>query len=419
MEPMTKEQVDAAIEAGDEAVLNAVLDGSIQIVEEGEETRVAEEPVVEESPAIEEPGESPVVEEPVVEPVINEKNDDDLAIYEQEKEAIRRKYEEQLAEANRKAEETRAEARRLAEEKRALEEEKERIRAEAERANREVKIEEDEDDIELAGTFSKNNRKLIESLKEEVSNAVPGEQLKALMDKIENLEKADQLRQARIEEENALKAKKERMNKLYSEVDQFRGKYENFKTGRSIAEMHKEQEQIRNAVAEITGYYDQSEIEKAVRGVQLGDKRYEKLKEKMEVAGVNIPEDADKFFNIAEIVDLKNGYKYNSITGEFDEITDEFGNHVVQRSIEDAYKLSDFSNQMANARRKESLEIQNILDNRDNSATTLPADKVGDAGNEAMSLEEIDTILSTSSDSIKRNPELQAKLEKAYKQLGI
>jgi hypothetical protein len=231
-----------------------------------------------------------------------------------------------------------------------------------------------------------------------------------LEQKLNSILEFEETRRKDTEALAAKNAEQERMNKLFSEVDAFSQGHEHFKMDRGTANVFNDVNVFKTRLQDYLRTTDIREVEKAYRNVVGG--KDEALAKNLESAGVAIPQDADSYLRLAEIVDLKNGYKFNEYTGEYEELKDDFGVRVSQRSIEDAYKLSRFTDIVAEARAEQTQAIERKLTSREGSATTLPQDVSSDGSNDGkMSHAEANAILNMPDSAFKNNPALKQKLD--------
>lgn len=406
---MSSEEVTAKIDAGDVETINGVMSGEIIVGEapEGEASTVTEE-VAEVHEEVQE--EIPTEPQPVPEP----ESAQEMGIDKSEYEELLKKYEEE-----RKA---REEALRKAkEESDRIKELEERFKSisttsisEEAKLNIELPtINEDVDDAELAGSFSKNNRLYIDSLRDGLSKAASVEQISALeakLNQVLEIEKQRAEEQARIAATNAERA---RQNKMFTEVDEFAKTHEHFQMKRPTSEVFNEVNAFKSRLKEFLRTEDNREVERKYRDIVSG--KDTRLIESINTVGIELPEDIEAYQKLAEIVDLKNGYQFNKYTGEYEPILDDYGAKVSQRSLEDAFKLSRFSDIIAQAKAEQSEAIQNRLDIRENSATVLSEEVTSDGSDSgAITVEEANQLLSLPNSVIMKNPALKAKFDQLF-----
>jgi len=390
---LTKEEADKRIDEGDVEIINGLLSGEVVIGEQPVEETVEEEEV-------------PTEEQPVVEeaPVEEANEQDDRA-------EIARKYKEEAEKRADEAKKAAEEAQVAAEARQKLESLKLKSVDEAKTFSVNMpEFEEDETDKELAGSFSVNNRKILDTLKESLGGAASVDQVRVLEEKLNAVLQIEEEKRKREEQSAAERAERERKNKLFSDVDAFGKKYKPFDTGKPTSQMFSEINDFKMGLKQYLQTEDNAVVEvayrKAINGTDDG------LVKGINSAGIKIPDGADKYIKLAEIVDLKNGVTFNEYSGKYETVTDEFGNRVILRSLEDAYKLSRFNDLINEAKKEQVEQIQQTLSNRENSAVELPDTNVDGDSAEVMSIEEKEKILSLPNSAFRNNPELLQKLNK-------
>jgi hypothetical protein len=328
-------------------VTEAVLRDNIEFgvkSEEPEQEEIAEAPEL-----------SPV--EDVVEPekdlsvVLEEQNSKLKELYENQVKEREDTYKQQLAEQA----------------------EKIRIFEEQQKAKKEERVDPmvsfDEEDPDLASTYSRNTRKLVEAELEAIKAKVSNPELEA---------EIAQLKQRFIDEENKNKKlederrAEESRRALYTQLDTFSKGKPQYELPVAVSTAVEEINVIKDRISEVCKTDDVSEIEKIYRRVLKEDTVWSRAKKaELDKAGVVIPEYAKNYLNIVEVYELQRGKKFNTIAGVYEDA-------VI--SLDDAYKLSNFSSLVTKAGSTEAREIQKKLDQHQNAAVTLSNAITSDAG---------------------------------------
>ena len=280
---------------------------------------------------------------------------------------------------------------------------------------------EDDDDLEYASTVAKNNRKLLEELKGQINSTASNPVVEELEAKLARLEAAERQREEKTEAERAKIAQSQAQNKLFDEITKLQNEVDTFRTEKNIKEIYGEFTDFKTRMADFISSTDESAINKAVYSALTGNSDKDRaFRKTIENAGIDIPSDGQTYMQLADVVDLKNGQRYNYQTGEYEDILDEYGNRVNQRSLVDAYRLSDYANSMHNAETNAAKGIQEQLLARQNSATTIPNGMIADpAEQDTVSMQEAEALLGMSSATIMKNPELKKKYDQVMKQFGL
>jgi len=402
---LSREEADSRIAEGDMEVINGLLSGEVKIGEapEGEEQPVEE--VVSETPVQEEV----IVDQPPVEQIVNTPTEE-VAPEVDEKQAIIDRYLEEAKKREDEANKAAAEAQLAREAREKINALKQPVVSEASTLKFDMPdIKEDDVAADLAGEFSRNNRTILNSLKDSVSSAASVDQVSALEAKLNALLQLEEDRKKKEEALAAERAQQERMNKLFTEVDAFSNKHsDTFGLNRSASDVYRDTLSFKDQVKKYLGTEDDLQVEAAYRRAVSG--KDEELVKGLTNAGIRVPSDAENYLKLAEVVDLKNGYKFNDYTGQYEPIVNDFGDRVTLRSIDDAYKLSRFNDIVNQAKAEQVKEIEKRLSARSNSATVLPDSNTSNGDDAGLSLEEKQRILSLPNSAFKNNPELMKKL---------
>jgi S-DNA-T family DNA segregation ATPase FtsK/SpoIIIE len=153
---MSQEEVDAKIDAGDIETINGVISGEVVIGEapEGEVQESTETPIEEETTIVEQPivDEAPIVEETPV-------TDDSKAEYE----ALLAKYKDEAEKSEKALKDAEAERAKAKEARELLESiKKQNVTEQGGVTYTSPSINEDDTDVDLAGSYSKNNRAMLD-----------------------------------------------------------------------------------------------------------------------------------------------------------------------------------------------------------------------------------------------------------------
>ena len=388
-------EIESKIESGDIETINNLLSGNLHVGEPQQETEEVPEAVEQVETQTEETKEEAPKEEDYE---THREYVDSQAKYNAELEAKKRELEE--AEIKRQQAEA---ARQKLEELSNYKVENPSVRVDLDTP------EDDSLEVELADGYTRNTRTMVDQIKEAIGNAASVDKVTELEQKLDAILQLEKQRQEIDAKEAAKRAEKERLGKLFSEVDSFKEKHNFFDYGRPTSEVYKDILNFKKNLSNYIGTKDPDIIERSFRDVAYG--KDSSLLDGINKAGIRIPDGLEKYMQVVEIVDLKNGYKYNDVSGKYEPVTDEFGNVITQRSVEDAYKLSRFNDIIKEAKAEQVSHIEERLSKRSNSATTIPDEKLSDVGTVGMSLEEKEKILNLPNSAFKNNPELKQKLD--------
>jgi len=224
-----------------------------------------------------------------------------------------------------------------------------------------------EEDDSYVTDYDRNTRKKIEELSKTLGTSSPViEELRKELDEFRNMRKENE-RQDQLKRET--REREEARNRLYDDVRKFQKKYPEFNTKEDIGKMTDKFLKFKEDVSWALKTTDSKTITKALNEYFKEDSETRKT---IESKGIRLDGEFDKFRQIADLIDLKNGAKYNEITGEIDYIRDDFGNRVNYRSLDEAYKISNYHNEINKARVNGVKEVTQKLEKRSNVAVTVP-----------------------------------------------
>lgn len=354
---MTSEQIKAGIDSGDMNIINGVISGEIKEIS-----------MVEESPQIEVQQDT---NQPVDTPTVDHIQDEieQARLY---AEMVERRAKEDKEKILREKEDL---LRKQIEAENKL---KQEIEAKEEIANRLRQLEEtknslsteqnsqtvDEDD-QYVSEFTKRTRQMVEELQSR--SAVDDPVVKQMYEELNRLKEdreADIARKREIEE----KEKQEKLKKMvYENITQFQQKFPELRTEAPIAKVNEEYERFRNDISYLSGARSVIELETAINEYYNNGK----IKELADKNGVKPVQDYDKLVKIMELMDAKDGVKFNVSTGNYEPIVDEFGNQVRYKSIEEVYRLNNFYDEINKARKQAYNDVNKKLEVFNNAPVSL------------------------------------------------
>lgn len=409
-----EQEVQELLLAQDPDVTEAVLSGNLVL--DGGEQAETDQPVVEEAPTEEtlapeqvpsEPSPEPTPE-PIPEPEVKEEPVQDnslqveelIATMKAEQERQKKEYEDKLLDLKKSIEETKIK-------------EKQESVVEPEPV---VNIDLGEEDPDLATDFEKNTRKLVESIKANTqSTPEQARLLEALQSRLDKIEKAD-------EEAREEKARQERLKILYNEMQEFAKGKEHFDVPVAIGDARIEQNRFKEEMSKVLGINldNHGEVERQYRKIAAEDtvwarQRRELLREK----GVEIPEYTKNYVNLLEIYERKQGRKFNMYSGKYEDITDATGAVSRLPSLDDAFKLSKYYSLVSEAETRASLEIQQKLEEQQDSVAVIDNARTSDLSGK-IDISEADAIylLNLDKQALMNNPDLLRNYSSLMSQLG-
>jgi hypothetical protein len=209
-----------------------------------------------------------------------------------------------------------------------------------------------EEDEDLASDYAKNTRKMVSELKETISSLATGDpRIQTLEEKIQKYEQMEADRKRVDEQERADRKRKEAEQRISNEVKSLQSKYTELQSENDFIKMSEDFNSFRTALVNAVGATTQADQDRMLM-TYFDENRGRELREAVKEQGVVPPKDYDKFIKIAELIDMTNGIEYDPILERFVDIKNANGETVRYRSIEEAYRVKNFNNELINTKRK-------------------------------------------------------------------
>lgn len=398
---LSYEEIKKKIDAGDQETINGVIDGSI----------VPEQVEVPQSTVDQIPVETTVediqqVTEPTPNPLFNEleqqrKYAEMLAKREQEKqEEYFRKLEEYTENLNK--------------EKKAKEELENRLRQlELQIDNKSTISQNDQtsldtsDEDQFVSDYAKKTRQALEELQKKFPEVTQiTEELNSLKQVIASEKKEKEMIAAE-------EAKKRQQQQLFDSIREFQIANPELQTKKNIKELNDEYLQFRKDISYITNSKSIQELENAIEDYFKGGE----TKTKADQNGIKPIDDYEKFVKIMELIDLKEGVKYDPKKGDYIPITDDTGARIRYRSLSEAYKINNYYDELNNARKKAYQDVNRKL-TQINGGPVVLAPTQTSTFETTMTADQIREIINWPVSMWKNNPQKRAMVEQAYSAIG-
>jgi len=353
---LTPEEIQAGYDSNDMNIINGVVDGSIQ---------VKHEEAAEVTPEVIPTGEAANSTTLATDPPAPEEDERSLLIKRAEaNEEHLRNYiaqveQEKKDESSCLASERMALAKVAEDERKKREEVEQRIREmeaakpiEAPAAEPSIYTDDDED---LVSDYSKSTRKMLEEVKGSLSSTDP--KYTELNERIKKFEEGEAERLQRDAQAAEERKQREVQKRLYDEVRSFQGANEDYATTEDFETLH---QKFNDFTSRLSGFVNAKTPEDKDRALMtyFDETRGEKLRDETEKHGIVPPEDYDKYVEIAKLVDMTKGVEYDSVLRKFVQIKNSFGEPVRYRSIDEAYKVKNFSSLISDTRKEVSRQIR-------------------------------------------------------------
>jgi hypothetical protein len=385
--------------------INAILSGNVEIgTTEQPQDNV---PVSTDTPISEVPLEGTVTEPVIEQPSI------DVTEYERQKkynEFLEKKAQE---EHNRAMFELKRREEELAKERAAKEElEKKLQQLSAIKQNEPSNsITTQEEDDEYASEYAKRTRQMVEDLKNRVGdNPVVDE----LVTKINEIQSDFQQRKQAEAREKAEREQREKENRVFENIRDFQRRFPELQTSKDIKDIDQEYTNFRKDIAFLINAKESYQVDKAIEDYFKGGE----VRKQADERGIKAIPDFEKYNNIADLIDIKNGIQRDPITGQYVPILDDDGVQVRYRSLDEVYKLKNHENEIINARKQSYHEISKKLETLQNVNVTIKPDKTSPIAG-GYTPEQEREILNWKPEVWIRDPDKRRVVEEIYTKHGL
>lgn len=270
----------------------------------------------------------------------------------------------------------------------------------------------DNEDDAFVSDYAKKTREMVDEIKRSVERSPLTD--KDTIDRINNLvsefESEKSARQKRDKEE----AIKKQEQKMFDSIRGLQVSVSDLKTSKDIKELDEEYRTFRKNLATVTRAQTVGDLEKAIEDYYNNGE----TKRLADTVGIKPMEEYKKYVDICELIDFKDGMQYDSKNGKMIPITDDDGNQIRYRSLEEAYQVKNYHTNLENARIKSYREVNNKLTQFKNAPVTIPIEKT-DEFSTNFSTEKIHELLNTNPKEWERNPDLRGQVEAVYAKMGL
>lgn len=267
-----------------------------------------------------------------------------------------------------------------------------------------------DDDDEYVSDHSKKTRQMVIDLERKYRDHPDIQKLVAEFTELRSEIDSEKQERDRIRQEQKRKAAKE---SSFNDAREFFIKHPEIKPSRDIAEIDADVQRFKRDIGHLSGAKSLADIERAVDDF-YSNSEFRKLAESR---GIKPVDGYEQYNQYADLKDMAEGRKYNRTTGQFEEIRDSRGNPVRYRSVEEAYILSNYANDITQAKRDMSRKIQKTLSMVNDGPVTLNSSETAKVTNE-MSHETIRELMNLNPRVWVNNPQLKEKVEQAYNAAG-
>lgn len=428
---MTKQEVDAAMAAGDMNVINAVINKQIAIKSDEPEQQVNEMVA---APAPEMPVQEPVstdtqmleetpVQELAKEPVQSALLDAREAELEQERRYAKfqqEKYERERQEYLDKLKAEREEKERLKRQQEEAEQQLQALRNQYNQSPSPVGSTSDDDDDEVIfySEGERQTRRMVEGLEKSLNTVAKPEDIQDIKSQLQALklkfEEVDRIKKEEADKERH----KEQQNRTFRELEDFTIRHNEYSFGeKNVRDIFSDYNRFRQDLAVATNARNQEELEKYIANYVAGGE----VKTLADEKGIKPVEKLSSFLDLADLLDMKRGRRLNKNTGRYEPILDDEGQPVRYRSLEEAYQVKNFygvQNEALVRERQQLREKLNSISPQTTAVTLQPQEVSPIIGPEAKAMED-QRLINMDPRQYRNNPELAMKVNEAYQRMGL
>jgi len=281
--------------------------------------------------------------------------------------------------------------------------------------HQQTQLENSETDEEFVSDYTKRTRQMIEELKQSIGNENP--LVNQLRDQITNIEKevadykAEKAERKRFQDE---KRQKEEQEKVFNDIRHFLTEHPELKPSKDIYEIDNEYKQFRKDIAYISHSQNLEELEKAIDDYKKGGP----IKKLADQQGIKSVQDLDKYDSIAELLDFKIGLKYEPVLGKHVPILDENGVQVRYGSLNEAYNIKNYYDNLTNIKRQAYKNVSAKLEQFNSAPVVLQQDQT-DTFSTGITLDQEKEILAMNPKEWTNNLEKRKMVELVYSKYGL
>jgi hypothetical protein len=393
----------------DLSIVNAILSGNVKIKENEEKKVIDEESIVENNNQQIEDQKS---NQPTVDFIQSELERQKLYAELVEKRRIEEK--EELLLRNKEIEEKLIKERKDREELEKKLQELEQLKNERNKSSQlnDTINKDDDDEEEFVNEYTKKTRKMVEELKNSIGKDNPI--ISQLTDEVYRIKQDYEQEKNERKRSLDLKKEQERQEKVFNNIRQFIIQHPELKPSKDISELDQEYKNFRRDIAYLTKSKTLKDLESAIEDYQKGGS----VKELADQNGIKPFKDIDKYNFIAELLDFQAGLKYDSTKGQHIPILDENGVQVRYGSLEEAFNIKNYYNNLTNIKRQAYKDVSKKLEQFNNSPATLSPEQT-ESFKTNLTLEQEKEILNMNPKEWANNPEKRRLVEMVYSKYNI
>ena len=270
----------------------------------------------------------------------------------------------------------------------------------------------DEEDETYVSEYTKKTRQMVEELRASVGAANPVvTELTEKISKIEQEYNREKSERQKFEEQKKQEAEDQ---KTYDTIRQLQSKYSDLKTNKDIKTIEDEYLRFRKDMAFLVKAKNHLDLEKAIsdyfgNGV---------TKKQADENGIKFPDEYDKYKRIVELHDTRRGIRYDPVIGKEIPILDDTGKQVRYRSLEEAYRVLNFDEEVTKQKRQAYRDTSRKLEEINSNPSTLDVTET-EQFQTGISPEQENEILNWSPREYMRDPDKLKLVEMVYSKRGL
>lgn len=269
-----------------------------------------------------------------------------------------------------------------------------------------------DDDEEYQNEYTKRTRRMIEELKQEVGYNNPAVQ--QLIDKVNRIETEYETEKAERKKFQDQKKQNEDREKFLNGIRQFLINHSEIKPSRDITEIDEDYKRFRQDIAYLSKAQSVVELERAIDDY----KKNGKIKELADQNGIKPVQDLATYDLITELVDFKDGVKYDSSLGKHVPILDENGVQVRYRSLDEAFNVKNYYENLTNSKRQAYRDVSAKLEQINNAPVVLKDEQL-DSFSTGLTVDQEQEIINMHPKEWINNPEKKKLVELVYNKRGL
>jgi len=270
----------------------------------------------------------------------------------------------------------------------------------------------DDEDDEYVSDYAKRTRKELEELKAMYSANDP--RIQKFIEKADQYEAKIQSELEARERQRAKEAADEAERKAYGSIREFQRTVPELQTSVDIQEVEKEYFQFRRDLSSATKAKSKEEFDRYMLDYFKGGE----VKKLADGKGITLPKDYDTYQKVVELADMKRGVTYDPTLGKEIPILNDEGRQVTYRSLEEAYRVKNYPDEMNRIRKQVIQDYQNKLNEARSGARTLDNETTVQFTG-GLTTDQVKQVLAWKPHEFINDPERRELVKQVYRSQGL